>query len=81
MKVVLAKQRELATFPSTRDRVRVYLGQEFALLEAGYLVVRILQKYPSMRVPADEAVEAIGEETQKLTLVLAPAGGCRVQLA
>ena len=60
---------------------RTCLGQEFALLEAGYLIVRILQKHPVMDVPADEASEAIGDEIQKLTLVLAPAGGCRVQLA
>ena len=59
---------------------RACLGQDFALMEVSYTVVRILQAFPSLRLPADENGEQkIGQEKQRLTLVLLPAGGCRVE--
>lgn len=60
---------------------RVCLGQGFALLEATYLIVRLLQKYLQVKMPEDKPVEAVGDELQKLTLVLSSAAGCRVDLS
>jgi cytochrome P450 len=59
---------------------RVCLGQEFALLEAGYTVVRIIQRFPYITVPDGDAKVELGKEKQTLTLVVAPGEGCRVQL-
>ena len=36
---------------------RVCLGQEYALLEMGYTVVRLIQCFPNMRLPEGEPVE------------------------
>ncbi|RAR10489.1 cytochrome P450 52A11 [Stemphylium lycopersici] len=57
---------------------RVCLGQDYALSEIGYAVVRLIQKFPNMKMPDDEPVEVLGQEKQALTLVLAPGNGCRV---
>jgi cytochrome P450 len=59
---------------------RVCLGQDFALLEAGYTVVRIIQQFPHVTVPKNDAVVETGMEKQMLTLVVASGEGCRVQL-
>jgi cytochrome P450 len=60
---------------------RVCLGQEFALTEAGYTIVRLLQTFPSLTLPVSEqpAIPA-GEERQAVTLVLASADGCCLEL-
>lgn len=54
--------------------------EDFALLEASYVVICLLQAFPNMRLPEDEPLEPIGAERQKLTLVLSSADGCRVVL-
>lgn len=59
---------------------RVCLGQEFALLEVGYTVARLVQRFPFITVPAGDPHVAIGEEKQHLTLVVASGDGCRVQM-
>ncbi|KAL9059030.1 MAG: hypothetical protein Q9162_001418 [Coniocarpon cinnabarinum] len=59
---------------------RVCLGKDFALLEAYYVIIRIVQTFPQIRLPADEKVEPIGAEGQVFSLTVAPADGCRVQL-
>ncbi|CAN9124789.1 unnamed protein product [Alternaria alternata] len=59
---------------------RVCLGQEFALLEAGYTVARLVQKFPFLTVPQDDPVVAVGKEKQILTLVVASGDGCRVHM-
>ena len=53
--------------------------EEFALLEAGYVVVRILQKFRSFELDPIEKDIAVGEERQDVTLVLASTNGCRVK--
>ena len=69
-------------------------AEEFALMEASYTVVRILQKYPRVKsVPSErpqirkwtgrsshqnDGVEMMAEERQKMTLVLSLGDGCRV---
>lgn len=62
---------------------RVCLGQELALLEAGYVVVRLVQRFGEFRVPLGREMDdfvAVGGERQMLTLVLASAEGCWVEM-
>jgi cytochrome P450 len=59
---------------------RVCLGQDFALLEAGYTVARLIQRYPNITVPEGDDVVETGKEKQVLTLVVASGEGCRVYL-
>lgn len=59
---------------------RACLGQDFALMEVSYTVIRLLQTFPNLSLPSDEDdTELIGQEKQRLTLVLLPADGCRVR--
>ena len=51
-------------------------GREFALLEAGYTVVRMLQAFNVIEELPDEPEQ----HAHTLTLVLAPKNGCRVRL-
>lgn len=55
--------------------------EDFALTEASYLVICMLQRFRHLSLPADEPVEAVGDERQKLTLVLGSVDGCRVVLS
>ena len=59
---------------------RACLGQDFALFEIYYTVVRLLQHYPVIELPASEPNEPTGTEKQRLTLVLSSADGCVVEL-
>jgi hypothetical protein len=68
------------------------VAEEFALPEAGYAIVRILQESPEMMVSgppgsktearnvADVADTKTGTEPQTLTLVLSSAEGCWVEM-
>jgi cytochrome P450 len=56
------------------------LGEDFALMEISYTIVRLIQVTTSITLPEDEQIGVIGSEKQRLTLVLAPADGCRVRL-
>jgi cytochrome P450 len=63
---------------------RVCLGQDFALTEAAYAVARIIQVWPKIEVHEEAAQESevrIGEEKQRLTLVVSSADGCKVKLS
>lgn len=59
---------------------RICLGQDFALLEAGYTVARLIQRFPFINVPAGDPHVDVGKEKQALTLVVASGDGCRVQM-
>ena len=59
---------------------RACLGQDFALMEVSYTIVRLLQAFATIRLPSGEKNEPIGTERQRLTLVLSSADGCRVEL-
>lgn len=59
---------------------RVCLGKDFALMEASYAIVRIVQTFPNMSLPEDEVNEPPGTEQQLLAMVVMPAHGCRVKL-
>lgn len=47
-------------------------------MEASYGIVRILQKFPNIRLPPDVPVEPTGQEKQNLTVVVSSAEGCKV---
>ncbi|KAL8819107.1 MAG: hypothetical protein Q9191_007804 [Dirinaria sp. TL-2023a] len=59
---------------------RACLGQDFALSEIYYTTVRLLQKFPLMKLPVSEKDEPTGTEKQRLTLVLSSTNGCVVEL-
>jgi len=60
---------------------RVCLGQEFALLEASYATVRLLQVFTDIQLVDGLRESTPGSEKQILTLVLASANGCNVNLS
>ena len=59
---------------------RVCLGMDFALTEAAYTVVRLIQKFPTISLAPDDRVELVGVEKQKMTLVVSIEDGCKVDL-
>lgn len=59
---------------------RTCLGMEFGMLEAGYTIVKLLKRFPNIRLPDHEKVELLGVEKQTMTLVVSITEGCRVQL-
>ena len=59
---------------------RACLGQDFALMEVSYTVVRLLQAFSTISLPVGDKNEPVGTEKQRLTLVLSSADGCRVEL-
>jgi cytochrome P450 len=59
---------------------RQCLGEDFALMEVSYTVVRMLQFLPHIELPDGEVIEPVGMERQRLTLVLSSADGCRVKI-
>ncbi len=56
------------------------MSEDFAVMEAGYTIARLVQKYPLINLPHGESRKAIGEEKQTLTLVMSSGEGCKVQL-
>jgi cytochrome P450 len=56
------------------------LGEDFALMEISYTIVRLLRAADSIELPEGEEHGPTGSEKQRLSLVLAPADGCRVKL-
>lgn len=56
------------------------LPEQFAELEVSYTVCRLLQLFPYITVPDTEPNVEVGQEKQTLTLVVAPADGCRLSL-
>ena len=59
---------------------RICLGQEFALFEAGFTIVRLLQTFEVIG-KADISFQApLGEEKQVLTLVVSSGDGCCVRM-
>ncbi|KIW00620.1 uncharacterized protein PV09_07816 [Verruconis gallopava] len=60
---------------------RQCLGEDFALMQLSYTIIRILQAIPEIKMPEGEKWEAVGTERQRLTLVLSSADGCRVKIS
>lgn len=53
---------------------------DFALTEAAYTVVRILEAFPTILLPEGELIELIGVEKQTTTLVVSITNGCKVEI-
>jgi cytochrome P450 len=60
---------------------RACLGQDFALMEVSYTIVRLLQAIPVICLPVDERNGPPGIEKQRLTLVLSCDEGCRAKIS
>lgn len=56
------------------------LAVDFALTEAAYTIVRLLQRFPSITLPDGEKIELAGVEKQSVTIVLRSTTGCKVNL-
>jgi cytochrome P450 len=59
---------------------RQCLGEDFALMEVSYAVVRLLKACSIVVLPEGEKMEPVGTERQRLTLVLSSMDGCRVKI-
>ncbi len=59
---------------------RVCLGMDFGTTEAAYTIVRLIQRFPKIRLPPEAKVELVGVEKQTMTLVVSITEGCVVQL-
>ena len=59
---------------------RICLGKDFALTEASYGIVRLLQTYPNLRIAPDVPNVPSGQEKQIITFVVASMEGCKVLL-
>lgn len=59
---------------------RICLGMDFALTEAAYAVVRIIQRFQTIKLPDGAVVELTGVEKQTMTLVVSVTEGCKVEL-
>jgi len=59
---------------------RQCLGEDYAMMQISYTIIRLLLTYPIIRLPDGEVVEPVGSERQLLTLVLSCADGCRVAI-
>ncbi|KAI1378305.1 cytochrome P450 [Hypoxylon crocopeplum] len=59
---------------------RLCLGKDFALMEASYAMIRLLQAFPNVRLPPGVANEPVGAERQSFSIVLAPLDGVKVLL-
>ena len=53
--------------------------ESLALNLAGYTIVRILHRFPHIRLPAGTQCKVVGRELQTMTLVLFPTEGCLVE--
>lgn len=59
---------------------RACFGEEQATMMVSYVVVRILQEVPVLRLPNGEVSENSATLEHELTLVLAPANGYRIEI-
>lgn len=53
---------------------------DFALTEAAYTTVRLLQEFPDIAKPESEPFPKLGQEAQSTTVTLTPAKGCKVEI-
>ena len=76
--------REYDPFPGSESsldlRKLIWLLVDFALTEAAYTIVRLIQRFPTIELAPGESVELTGVEKQTMTLVMFIAEGCKVQL-
>jgi len=72
---------EYRPFVSKRpDSVLTHPTEDYALMESSYAIIRILQRYPGIRLPPGVPNESTGKERQHLGIVLTSAEGTKVML-
>jgi hypothetical protein len=54
--------------------------EDFAIVEASYTIVRLLQTFKDFEYDPDQEMAKVGEERQDVTLVLASADGCHIRV-
>ena len=59
---------------------RQCLGEDFAIMEVSYTIVRLSQNIPVISLPKRTPIEPVGSEKQRLMLVLSSADGCWVDI-
>ncbi|KAI0976930.1 cytochrome P450 [Xylaria arbuscula] len=77
---LIKKARQGAGYVDFNGGPRLCLGKDFALMEASYAIIRVLQRYPGMRLAPGIPNEPVGAETQTYTIGLSPARGVHVAL-
>lgn len=61
---------------------RICLGMDFAMVEAAFVVVKMLQRYSVIEIAEGEKIEVVGTEKQLLTLTLQVGGeGVRLKVS
>ncbi|KAK0630687.1 cytochrome P450 [Bombardia bombarda] len=60
---------------------RVCLGKDFALMEASYAVIRVLQAFPNLCLPPTVPNKPVGAEKQNFSIILTPHDGVHALLA
>ena len=60
---------------------RQCLGEDFAIMEISYTIIRLLQAFMAITLPEGTHTEPVGTERQRLTLVLSSADGCSVTIS
>ena len=60
---------------------RICLGKDFALTEASYVIIRVIQSFPDLRLPPAIVPVPTGHEKQALGVVVSSAEGCKVLLS
>lgn len=56
------------------------MAEDFAIVEASYTIVRLLQTFRDVEYDPDQEMTKVGEERQDVTLVLASADGCHIRV-
>ncbi|KAK1498277.1 cytochrome P450 [Colletotrichum tamarilloi] len=76
----LIRKAGLGGFLDFHGGPRVCLGKDYAIMESSYAIVKILQRFPNIRVPPGVPNEPVGGEKQNLGIVLTSAEGTKVLL-
>jgi cytochrome P450 len=71
--------RKQSTFSSAICLLN-HIIEEFAILEASYTIVRLLQAFETFEYDPECEMVEVGEERQDVTLVLAPTDGCHIRV-
>ncbi|KAK1505067.1 cytochrome P450 [Colletotrichum abscissum] len=76
----LIRKAGLGGFLDFHGGPRVCLGKDYAIMESSYAIVKILQRFPNIRLPPGVPNEPVGGEKQNLGIVLTSAEGTKVLL-
>lgn len=79
-RICLGSELPLSLSPLQTSLLTHGFSVDFALTEAGYTVVRLLQRFQTIKIPANETVELVGVEKQVMTLVISIKDGCNVEI-